>query len=230
MVNINLSQNLLDFSKSVTFNHSFVNYFYSKQYTIHATILKLRLGEINYLVTNTLPKVALVYRAALGQGASMALKKRIVEIRSFFYVAITPERGVKVNTNEFSFSFLMASVGTAVSYWLGGWDIALKVLTFLMVFDYITGFLGAVKLKNVDSEVMFWGGVRKGIIFAVIIGAILLDEMMGNDQPILRTMAIYFYSGREGVSVTENLGILGVPLPPGIIKVLKQLQKKGKGK
>lgn len=99
-----------------------------------------------------------------------------------------------------------------------------------MVFDYVTGFLGAVKNKGVDSEVMFWGGIRKGTILAVIVIAILLDERVGNADPIFRTMAIYFYTGREGISVTENLGILGVNLPPSITKVLKQLRKKGEGK
>lgn len=56
--------------------------------------------------------------------------------------------------------------------------------------------------------------------------AVLLDEMVGNPEPILRTLAIYFYVAREGISVTENLGILGVPLPPSISRVLTQLQKK----
>jgi toxin secretion/phage lysis holin len=99
-----------------------------------------------------------------------------------------------------------------------------------MTIDYATGFLGAVKLKRVNSEVMWWGGIRKGAILAVIAMAVLLDEMVGNADPILRTLAIYFYAAREGVSVTENLGVLGVYLPPGIKKVLEQLQEKGEGK
>ena len=135
---------------------------------------------------------------------------------------------IGLNTYEFSFSSCIAVVGTTLSAALGGWDIAMKLLVFLMVFDYITGFLGAVKTHSVDSEVMFWGGLRKGIILAVIIVAILLDERVGNTDPLFRTMAIYFYTGREGISVIENLGILGVYLPPGITKALKQLQKKGK--
>jgi len=99
-----------------------------------------------------------------------------------------------------------------------------------MVVDYATGFLGAIKSHKVDSEVMFWGGIRKCIILVVLAIAVNLDEMLGNSDPVLRTLAIYFYVAREGVSVTENLGILGVPLPPGITKVLTQLQEKGEGK
>jgi len=134
-----------------------------------------------------------------------------------------------VNTKEFSFSTVIAAIGTIVSAWLGGWDAALRVLVVLMVIDYMTGFLGAIKDEKVNSEVMFWGGVRKGIILVVLALAVLLDQMVGNSVPILRTLAIYFYVAREGVSVTENLGILGVPLPPGISRVLTQLQDKSEG-
>lgn len=131
-----------------------------------------------------------------------------------------------MNLKEFGLSTFIASVATILCSSLGGWDAALKVLVVLMVIDYVTGFLGAIKNKQVNSEVMFWGGIRKGLILAVVVVAVLLDEMVGNHQPILRTLAIYFYVAREWISVTENLGILGVPLPPSISRVLTQLQKK----
>ncbi|MFZ3132833.1 MAG: phage holin family protein [Desulfosporosinus sp.] len=135
-----------------------------------------------------------------------------------------------MNVKELGFNAGVAAAGTIISAWLGGWDIALKLLVILMVLDYVTGFLGAVKNKNVDSEVMLWGGIRKGLVLAVVVIAVLLDGMVGNAEPVLRTLAIYFYVAREGISVTENMGILGVPLPPVIKKVLSQLQEKGEGK
>ena len=140
------------------------------------------------------------------------------------------KRCLFLNLNEFSLSTFIAAIGTIVSCWFGGWDAALKVLAFLMVFDYATGLLGAIKTKTVDSEVMFWGGIRKGLILAVIIVSILLDQMLGNTEPIARTLAIYFYISREGISVTENLGVLGMPLPPFISKVLSQLNEKSEEK
>lgn len=135
-----------------------------------------------------------------------------------------------MNDKEFWFSTCIASACTIMSVALGGWDIALRVLITLMVADYITGFLGAVKNHKVDSEVMFWGGLRKGAIFAVLVITVLLDEMVNNQVPILRTLAIYFYVAREGISLIENFGKLGVYVPPSVAKVLKQLQKKGEGK
>jgi toxin secretion/phage lysis holin len=112
---------------------------------------------------------------------------------------------------------------------LGGWDAALKVLVALMLADYVTGVLGAFKTKTVNSEVMFWGGVRKGITLAVIALAAMCDQWVGADAPIFRTLAVYFYAGREGLSVVENLGPLGVQLPPGLVKFLEQLKQKGEG-
>jgi toxin secretion/phage lysis holin len=130
---------------------------------------------------------------------------------------------------EFGFNTVIATVGTIVSAWLGGWDAALNVLIVLMVTDYITGFLGAVKLKKVNSEIMYWGGIRKAVILVVVMLAVLLDRLLGYPDPLLRTLAIYFYAAREGISVIENLGILGVYVPPAIKKALVQLQEKGGG-
>lgn len=135
-----------------------------------------------------------------------------------------------MNLKELSLNTCIAATGTVVSAWLGGWDAALKVLVVLMAIDYATGFLGAVKNHKVNSDTMFWGGIRKGIILAVVIVAVLFDEMVKNPFPIFRTLSIYFYVSREGISVTENLGILGVPLPPGISRMLTQLQEKGETK
>lgn len=132
-----------------------------------------------------------------------------------------------MSAKEFCFSTSVAAAGTAITAWLGGWDIALRILIFLMILDYITGFLGAVKQKKVNSEVMFWGGIRKISILAVVALAVLFDQLLGNPDPVLRTLAIYYYVGREGVSVTENFGIIGVPLPPKLRNVLEQLQEKG---
>lgn len=71
---------------------------------------------------------------------------------------------------------------------------------------------------------MFWGGIRKGVVFFVIIVAVLADEMLNNSMPVLRTLVIYYYIAREGLSVTENCALLGVPLPQQLVDVLAQLQ------
>lgn len=116
-----------------------------------------------------------------------------------------------------------------VATWLGGWDKPLQFLIFLMGADYVTGLLGAIKTKSVDSEVMFWGGIRKITVLFVIGLAVLIDGWVGEGSPVFRTLAIYFYAGREGLSVVENLGTIGVPLPTKIKDFLQQLNEKGGG-
>lgn len=117
-----------------------------------------------------------------------------------------------------------AIFGTVMTALFGGWDAALKILVFLMIVDYVTGFLAAYKYKRVNSDVMFWGGIRKGIVFIVVIIAVLLDELINGGLPIVRTLALYYYIAREGLSVAENLGLLNVPMPQQMIDALTQLQ------
>ncbi len=124
---------------------------------------------------------------------------------------------------------VFAFIATFATAYLGGWDQPLKVLIALMIADYATGVLGAMKQKNLNSDVMFWGGVRKGIVILVIGLASMVDQWMGNGA-VFRTIAIYFYAGREGLSVVENFGILGVPFPSKLTQFLTQLQEKGEGK
>lgn len=134
---------------------------------------------------------------------------------------------VGATEKEFALSGIIAAVGTLMAATLGGWDISLKLLTYMMIADYVTGVLGAVKNKRVNSDVMFWGGIRKGIVLLVIFLTIQLDQFVGGQAPIFRTLAIYFYAGREGLSLIENFGVLGVPWPPAIKNALEQLKQKG---
>lgn len=125
---------------------------------------------------------------------------------------------------------VVATIGIAITDFLGGWDKGLQILMVLMLADYISGLLGAIKTRTVNSDVMFWGGIRKITALFVIGLAALIDGWLNMEAPIFRTAALYFYAGREGLSVVENLGTLGVPLPPQITKFLVQLQEKGEGK
>lgn len=130
-------------------------------------------------------------------------------------------------TKEGAFSGTVAAVGTAVTAYLGGWDAALKMLICFMVADYLTGLLGAIRTHNVNSETMFWGGVRKGVVLLVIAMTVMLDQLMGNETPVFRTLALYFYIGREGLSIIENLDVFGVPFPAWVKNVLEQMRERG---
>ncbi|EFM10181.1 toxin secretion/phage lysis holin [Paenibacillus curdlanolyticus YK9] len=145
-------------------------------------------------------------------------KAMIKEYASTIYTAAVGSSG-----KEAAAGGIVAAAGIVISDLLGGWDKALQVLLWLMVFDYVTGVLGAFKTKTVNSDVMFWGGVRKATLLFVVGLATLLDDWLQPGAPIFRTAAIYFYIGREALSLVENTGVLGVPWPTAIKDKLEQL-------
>ena len=121
------------------------------------------------------------------------------------------------------YNWLGALAGMAVGL-MGGWDAAMKVLSVCMALDYITGVLSAIKEKKLSSSVGFWGLLRKGVIFLVVMLAAQLDAALGQEA-VCRTAAILFYIANEAVSMTENAAKLGVPGPGKILYVLEQLKK-----
>ncbi|MFW9331750.1 phage holin family protein [Paenibacillus polymyxa] len=121
-----------------------------------------------------------------------------------------------------------ALTGLIVTF-LGGWDKPLQVLLIAMLLDYVSGVIAALKNKKMDSDVMFWGGIRKATVLMVVGLSAQIDDWLQPDAPIFRIAAIYFYAGREGLSLAENLGAIGIPLPFKLKSFLKQLNEKGDG-
>jgi toxin secretion/phage lysis holin len=150
----------------------------------------------------------------------MSAKEAAVGLASLALSAIVGQSG-----REAAFGAVTATAGTLAA-WLGGWDTSLKLLLVLMAADYAAGVLGAIKEKRVSSDVMFWGGIRKIAVLFVVGLAVLLDQWMQLDTPLLRTISLFYYAGREGLSLVENLGALGVPLPPQMKNVFVQLQNR----
>lgn len=118
----------------------------------------------------------------------------------------------------------IAGIGTVMSYLIGGWDSVLKILAVAIAIDYITGIMCATYNKNLSSEIGWKGLMKKAAIFLVVILAHQLDLVVAIENPVFRTMACYFYIGNEGISVTENLGLMGIQLPGGLENALKKLK------
>ena len=120
---------------------------------------------------------------------------------------------------------VFALVGGSITAVLGGWDLALQVLVLFVVLDYITGLVAAWYRKVLNSRVGFRGICKKVLLFIPIAICYALDQVIG--QEILRSLAIFFYIANEGLSITENLGLCGVPVPVPLLDALEQLKKKG---
>ncbi len=120
-------------------------------------------------------------------------------------------------------NFISSTLATMLVYFLGGWDIALQLLVTVVVLDYITGILKAIYNKKVNSTISFKGIVKKIGYFILVALAVLLDNITGGTGAI-RTLVIYFFVANEGISIVENWGGMGLPLPQKVIDTLEQLK------
>ena len=119
--------------------------------------------------------------------------------------------------------FLFTAAGGWLGYFLGGCDGLLIALVIFAVADYITGVMCAVSDKKLSSEVGFKGICRKVIIFMLVGVAHVIDVNVIATGSVLRTAVIFFYLSNEGVSLLENAGHLGLPIPEKLKVVLEQL-------
>jgi toxin secretion/phage lysis holin len=130
----------------------------------------------------------------------------------------------------------LAGAGAWIASALGGWDMALQTLLAVMVIDIITGLMVAAVWKKsgksetgaLESNAMFKGLCRKFVTILVIFIAWKIDQSTGLNGA-LRVGAILFFTGNEGLSIIENLGVMGVPMPPAVQKAIEALKKKGEG-
>ena len=119
--------------------------------------------------------------------------------------------------------FVFTGIGGWLGYFLGGCDGLLSHFILFVVIDYITGVMCAVADKKLSSAVGFKGICRKVLIFLLVGIANILDVEVIGTGSVLRTAVIFFYISNEGVSLLENAGHLGLPIPEKIKDVLEQL-------
>lgn len=124
------------------------------------------------------------------------------------------------------FKIFVSAIGTGITYLIGDWDTALIVLAIFVVFDYITGVLVAWINNSLNSEVGFKGLAKKALILIVLVVAVCLDRLLGNTGWVFRTLVCYFYIANEGISILENAGNLGLPIPTRLRNALEQLENK----
>ena len=118
---------------------------------------------------------------------------------------------------------VFAGIGGWLGWFLGGCDGLLYARLAFVVIDYITGIMCAVVDKKLSSAVGFKGIFKKVLIFALVGVANILDVNVIGTGSVLRTAIIFFYISNEGVSLIENAGHLGLPIPAKLKAVLEQL-------
>ena len=118
---------------------------------------------------------------------------------------------------------VFTAIGGWLGYFLGGCDGLVVALVVFVVADYLTGVMCAISEKKLSSEVGFRGICRKVLIFILVGIANILDVQVIGTGSVLRTAIIFFYISNEGISLLENAGRLGLPIPEKLKIVLEQL-------
>ena len=117
----------------------------------------------------------------------------------------------------------LSAVGGALGWFFGGMDGLIYALLVFVIADYITGVMCAIVDKNLSSEVGFKGICKKVLIFILVGVGNIIDVQVLGEAGVLRTAVIFFYLSNEGVSLLENAGHLGLPIPAKLKAVLEQL-------
>ena len=132
---------------------------------------------------------------------------------------------------------LIGMIGSALAALFGGWDSSLVTLVILMCADYISGLIVAgvfhtskkTDTGTLESRAGWKGLCRKGMTLLFVLIAYRLDLVIGVNY--IRQAVIIGFIANEVISLVENAGLMGVPLPAVITKAIdiltKQAEKAG---
>jgi toxin secretion/phage lysis holin len=114
--------------------------------------------------------------------------------------------------------------GSLVSLFVGSVDSFVVVLLALVIVDYITGIVASAMEGALSSQVGFRGIVRKLLIFVLVAAAHLVDVAIGWNMHLIRDAIVFFYIANEFISIVENAGRAGVPIPSVLRKAIQLLK------
>lgn len=116
-----------------------------------------------------------------------------------------------------------AFLGGVLGWFIGGFDTLIYALIAFVSMDYITGVWLAVLEKKVSSDIGFKGISKKMMIFVLVALGNIIDQLVIGNGSTLRSMLIMFYLSNEGISIIENAGRMGLPLPQKLKEALQKL-------
>jgi len=123
-------------------------------------------------------------------------------------------------------------IGGAIASLFGGWDAALITLVIFMAIDYVTGLIVAGVFHNsrktesgaLESRAGFKGLCRKGVTLLIVLVACRLDTMINSN--FIRDAVVIAFVANESISIIENAGLMGVPIPTVLVKAIEVLRRK----
>lgn len=120
--------------------------------------------------------------------------------------------------------YLFAGIGGIMGWFLGGLDGLLYALIVFVAVDYLTGLMSAIANKKISSEVGFKGIAKKVAIFCLVGVGHVMDNHILHEGSVVRTAVIFFYLSNEGISIIENIALMGLPVPQKLKDVLAQIK------
>ena len=126
----------------------------------------------------------------------------------------------------------IGAVGAFISAFYGGWSAALTTLVIFMIVDYVTGMIVAgifhksekTKDGTLESRAGWKGICRKGVSLLVVLIACRLDLLIGTN--FIRDTTVIAFIVNETISIIENAGLMGVPIPAVIVSAIHVLKEK----
>lgn len=123
-------------------------------------------------------------------------------------------------------------LGSGIASLFGGWDTALVTLVWFMAIDYITGMLVAGVFHKspktpgggLESRAGWKGLIRKGVTLLVVLVATRLDLLLG-DNSFIRDAVVIAFIVNETMSIIENLGLMGIPVPKVLTRAIEVLKE-----
>ena len=127
---------------------------------------------------------------------------------------------------------LFGAVGSVITSLIGDWSEGMSTLVILMIIDYVTGSLVAAVFKNssktdgggLKSSVGFQGLTKKFVELLIVACMYRVDLLLGIDY--LKNLCILGFVLNEIISITENAGLMGIPLPSAVTKAIELLNTK----
>ena len=131
-----------------------------------------------------------------------------------------------------TFCTAFGMIGAALAAAFGGWDAAMTALMVCISVDYISGSIVALvfhasrksETGAYNSAYGLKGLCKKGLMLLFVLVAVQIDQLLGSDY--VRDAVCIGFSANEILSIIENLGLAGIPMPQAIVKALEQLQNK----
>lgn len=123
---------------------------------------------------------------------------------------------------------IIAAVCAVMGFVFGNMDGLMIALVALIVLDYISGVIAAAAEKKLSSEVGAKGIAKKIFMLLIVAVANIVDINVIGEGHVLKSVTMVFYIANECISLLENAGRLGVPVPKKLLDVLEQLRNKEK--